>query len=122
VRFEGRNSIEQPSLGSRGPLRTGTNAVKVGYRPTARGFFKIEVNGGPESLHNFMKDIPAVPLQYQAFRWHYVKGYLYKKEGLVASRYYLWRANRLHGRAAIDAYNAGRRAWKVLQLREDEAS
>ena len=64
-----------------------------------------------------MKDIPAVPLQYQAFRWHYVKGYLQKKEGLAASRYYLWRANRLHGQGAIDAYNAGRRARKVLHLR-----
>ncbi len=66
-----------------------------------------------------MKDIPAVPLEYQAFRWHYVKGYLYKKEGRTASAYYLWRAKRLHGQAAIDAYNAGRRAWKVLQLREN---
>ncbi len=69
-----------------------------------------------------MKDIPAVPLEYQAFRWHYVKGYLYKKEGRIASAYYLWRTERLHGRAAIDAYNAGRRAWKVLQLREDDAA
>ena len=55
-----------------------------------------------------MKDIPAVPLQYQAFRWHYVKGYLYTKEGRVASHYYLWRAEHMHGQGAIDAYNAGR--------------
>ena len=68
-----------------------------------------------------MKDIPAVPLEYQAFRWHYVKGDLYKKEGRVASAYYLWRAEPLHGRNAIDAYNAGRRAWKMLELRVDEA-
>ena len=68
-----------------------------------------------------MKDIPAVPLEYQAFRWHYVKGYLYKKEGRHASAYYLWRAKRLHGPAAIDAYRAGRGAWKVLQLKEDDA-
>jgi hypothetical protein len=69
-----------------------------------------------------MKDIPVVPLQYQAFRWHYVKGYLYKKEGRTASHYYLWRAKRLHGQAALDAYYAGRRAWKVLLQRGDEAA
>ena len=41
--------IEQPSLGSRGPLRTVPNAVKVGYRPAARGLCEIEVNEGPVS-------------------------------------------------------------------------
>ena len=72
------------------------------------------------ALRNCMKDIPAVPLEYQAFRWHYVKGYLQSKEGRMASAYYLWSPERLHGKAAIDAYRAGRSAWKVFKLRETE--